>query len=87
MADAVSQVTGAPITYVIRVNFPNFVQMVDEMGGIDIDIPAPMSDSFSGAQFDAGADAPHRRPGARVLARPALVQQRRPHPHEQPGAR
>jgi LCP family protein required for cell wall assembly len=54
MADAVSQVTGAPITYVIRVNFPNFVQMVDEIGGIDIDIPAPMSDSFSGAEFDAG---------------------------------
>ena len=54
MADAVSQVTGAPITYVIRVNFPNFVQMVDEMGGIDIDIPAAMSDSFSGAEFGVG---------------------------------
>ncbi len=54
MADAVSQVTGAPITYVIRANFPNFVQMIDEIGGIDINIPAPMDDSFSGADFAAG---------------------------------
>jgi LCP family protein required for cell wall assembly len=54
MADAVSQVTGAPITYVIRANFPNFVQMVDEIGGIDIDVPTAMSDSFSGAEFGAG---------------------------------
>jgi polyisoprenyl-teichoic acid--peptidoglycan teichoic acid transferase len=54
MADAVSEVTGAPISYVLRVNFPNFVQMVDQMGGIDIDIPAPMNDEFSGAVFDVG---------------------------------
>jgi LCP family protein required for cell wall assembly len=54
MADAVSEVTGAPITYVIRVNFPNFVEMIDEIGGIDINIPAPMNDAFSGAEFPAG---------------------------------
>lgn len=54
MADAVSSITGAPITYVIRVNFPNFVQMVDAIGGIDIVIPAPMHDSFSGSDFDPG---------------------------------
>jgi LCP family protein required for cell wall assembly len=54
MADAVSDITGAPISYVIRVNFPNFVQMIDEIGGVDIDIPAPMNDEFSGAMFDAG---------------------------------
>ena len=65
MADAVSSVTGAPITYVIRVNFPNFVQMVDEIGGIDIDIPAPMSDSFSGAEFAAG---PNHLTGDQALA-------------------
>jgi LCP family protein required for cell wall assembly len=54
MADAVSQLTGAPITYVIRVNFPNFVEMIDEIGGIDINIPTPMNDSFSGSDFPAG---------------------------------
>jgi LCP family protein required for cell wall assembly len=65
MADAVSSVTGAPITYVIRVNFPNFVQMVDEIGGIDIDIPTAMSDSFSGAEFAAG---PNHLTGDQALA-------------------
>jgi LCP family protein required for cell wall assembly len=54
MADAVSELTGAPITYVIRVNFPNFVEMIDEIGGIDINIPTPMNDPFSGADFPAG---------------------------------
>ena len=65
MADAVSQVTGAPITYVIRVNFPNFVQMIDEIGGVDIDIPTPMNDSFSGAQFAPG---PNHLTGEQALA-------------------
>jgi LCP family protein required for cell wall assembly len=65
MADAVSQVVGVPITYVIRVNFPNFVQMVDEIGGIDIDIPAAMSDSFSGAEFAVG---PTHLTGEQALA-------------------
>ena len=65
MADAVSSVTGAPISYVIRVNFPNFVQMVDEIGGIDIDIPTPMNDSFSGAEFAAG---PNHLTGDQALA-------------------
>ncbi|MEX1006492.1 MAG: LCP family protein [Acidimicrobiia bacterium] len=65
MADAVSQVTGAPLTYVIRVNFPNFVEMVDEIGGIDIDIPTAMSDGFSGAEFAAG---PNHLTGDQALA-------------------
>ncbi|HEX9506554.1 MAG TPA: LCP family protein, partial [Acidimicrobiia bacterium] len=53
-ADAVSSVVGVPLTYVIRVNFPNFQQMVDEIGGIDINIPTAMDDDFSGAHFVAG---------------------------------
>jgi LCP family protein required for cell wall assembly len=53
-ADAVSAVVGVPITWVIRANFPHFQQMVDEIGGIDINIPAPMDDDFSGAHFAAG---------------------------------
>jgi LCP family protein required for cell wall assembly len=53
-ADAVSAVAGVPLNYVIRANFPHFQQMVDEIGGIDINIPAPMDDDFSGAHFPAG---------------------------------
>jgi hypothetical protein len=53
-ADAVSSVVGVPLTYVIRVNFPHFQQMVDEIGGIDVNIPTAMDDDFSGAHFVAG---------------------------------
>ena len=59
-ADAVSAIVGVPITWVIRANFPHFQQMVDEIGGIDVNIPAPMDDDFSGAHFAAGAHAPQR---------------------------
>ncbi len=53
-ADAVQSIVGVPITWVIRVNFPHFQQMVDEIGGIDVNIPTPMDDDFSGAHFAAG---------------------------------
>ena len=53
-ADAVSSVVGVPLNYVIRVNFPHFQQMVDEIGGIDVNIPTAMDDNFSGAHFAAG---------------------------------
>lgn len=53
-ADAVSSVVGVPLNYVIRANFPNFQQMVDEIGGIDVNIPTAMDDDFSGAHFAAG---------------------------------
>jgi LCP family protein required for cell wall assembly len=53
-ADAVSSVVGVPISWVIRANFPNFQQMVDEIGGIDVNIPTAMDDDFSGAHFAPG---------------------------------
>ncbi len=53
-ADAVSAVVGVPISWVIRANFPNFQQMVDEIGGIDVNIPTAMDDDFSGAHFAPG---------------------------------
>jgi LCP family protein required for cell wall assembly len=53
-AGAVSSITGIALPYVIRVNFPHFQQMVDGIGGIDINIPAPMDDDFSGAHFSPG---------------------------------
>ncbi|MET0628306.1 MAG: LCP family protein [Acidimicrobiia bacterium] len=64
-ADAVSAVTGLPISYVIRANFPNFVQMVDEIGGIDVEIPYDMADENSGAFFTAG---PNHLTGDQALA-------------------
>jgi LCP family protein required for cell wall assembly len=53
-ADAVSKMVGVPLPMVLAVNFPHFSEMVDEMGGIDVNNPAPMDDDFSGAHFPAG---------------------------------
>jgi polyisoprenyl-teichoic acid--peptidoglycan teichoic acid transferase len=64
-ANAVSGVVGVPISFVVRVNFPHFQAMVDEIGGIDINIPTAMNDSFSGAHFNAG---PNHLTGGQALS-------------------
>jgi LCP family protein required for cell wall assembly len=53
-ASAVSSIVGVDLPYVLRINFPHFQQLVDAIGGIDINIPAPMNDDFSGAHFNPG---------------------------------
>ena len=57
--------TGLPISYVVRANFPNFVQMVDEIGGIDVDMPYDVVDENSGANFLTG---PNHLNGDQALA-------------------
>lgn len=53
-ADTISAVVGVPIPYVIDTDFDGFIGMVDEMGGLTVNVPFPMKDSFSGADFPAG---------------------------------
>jgi LCP family protein required for cell wall assembly len=53
-AQAVSQLTGVPIDWVVTTNFDGFIGMVNELGGVDINVPYPMHDSFSGANFQPG---------------------------------
>ncbi|MEX2099911.1 MAG: LCP family protein [Acidimicrobiia bacterium] len=53
-ANAVSSIVGVQLPIVVRVNFPHFTQLVDAIGGIDINIPTAMNDEFSGADFAAG---------------------------------
>lgn len=53
-AQVVGELVGVHIPYAITTNFDGFVAMIDEMGGVDIDIPQPMHDEFSGAFFDPG---------------------------------
>ena len=52
--ETIAQLTGVPIQFGVQVNFDQFIALVDEMGGIDINIPKDMHDSFSGAYFKAG---------------------------------
>jgi LCP family protein required for cell wall assembly len=53
-AQAVSDLTGVPIGWVVSTNFDGFIGMVDELGGVDVNVPYPMHDSFSGADFQPG---------------------------------
>jgi LCP family protein required for cell wall assembly len=52
----VSDLVGVPIAYTVQTNFEGFVNMIDALGGIDVNVPFDMRDSFSGAHFDAGVN-------------------------------
>lgn len=54
MADTVSQLVGVDIPYVIATDFQGLTDMVDELGGIDVDVPHTHNDPDSGAVFDQG---------------------------------
>jgi LCP family protein required for cell wall assembly len=53
-AQAVSRMVGVDIPYAITTDFGGFISMVDAVGGIDVNVPFKMQDSFSGAFFDPG---------------------------------
>ncbi len=50
----VEAVTGIPIHAWLVTTFQGFRGMVDAIGGIDVDVPLPLFDPYSGAQFDPG---------------------------------
>jgi polyisoprenyl-teichoic acid--peptidoglycan teichoic acid transferase len=45
---------GVPIKFSITTNFAGFIDMVDEYGGLDVNIQEPMHDRDSGTDFDPG---------------------------------
>ena len=53
-AEAVSALVGVDIPIVISTGFQGLSDMVDELGGIDVNVPQPMDDPKSGAVFPAG---------------------------------
>jgi LCP family protein required for cell wall assembly len=50
----VSQLIGLDIPFAIATGFEGFINLVREMGGIDVNIPAPMHDSDAGTNFEPG---------------------------------
>jgi LCP family protein required for cell wall assembly len=52
--DAISRLVGVPIDYAIRTDYPGYVAMINEIGGIDINVAQPMHDQYSGSDFDPG---------------------------------
>jgi LCP family protein required for cell wall assembly len=55
MVDALSSFVGVPISFAMTANFVQFIDLVNAMGGVDINIQEEMHDAaFSGADFAAG---------------------------------
>lgn len=65
LGQTVAALTGANVQFVVTSNFEGFTNIVNEAGGVDIDIPIPINDSASGAAFGAG---PHHLSGEAALA-------------------
>ncbi|MGH2758914.1 MAG: LCP family protein [Actinomycetota bacterium] len=65
MVQTVSQLAGVPIHYWAVTEFSRFRQLVDAVGGVDVDVPYAMADPASGAFFDPGR---RRMNGAEALA-------------------
>ena len=53
-ARVVSALVGVDISVVLTTGFDGLADMVDELGGINVDVPVAMNDKASGAVFPAG---------------------------------
>ncbi len=53
-ANTIEQLTGIDVSFVLATRFAPFVDMVNAAGGVDVDVPFAMNDSFSGANFPQG---------------------------------
>lgn len=51
---AVKALSGIHIQYWALIEFSRFRKLVDTLGGVEVNVPYPMRDSFSGSDFKAG---------------------------------
>jgi len=65
MAETVRKVTGLPVEYYFLTAFEGFQKIVDELGGVNVQVDKRMNDKFSGARFDPGW---HNMNGGQALA-------------------
>ncbi len=65
MIKTVSSFLGAVINHYITIDFEGFVKLIDELGGVDVQIDRPILDPKTGAYFAAGA---HHFTGEQALA-------------------
>jgi LCP family protein required for cell wall assembly len=64
-AETLGNAVGVKIPYAIDTNFSGFVDMVNDAGGLQVNVPEAMDDANSGAHFPAG---PLKMSGATALA-------------------
>jgi LCP family protein required for cell wall assembly len=65
MAETVRQLTGLPVDYYVLTGFEGFQKIVDELGGVNVQVDKRMNDKWSGARFDPGW---HNMNGGQALA-------------------
>jgi len=53
-AAAVGGLVGVTVNYAVDVNFAGFTGLVDGVGGVTMDVPTVMHDTYSGAYFQPG---------------------------------
>ncbi len=53
-ADTIGATIGVSIPYTIDTDFDGFIGMVDDLGGLTVNVPVRMQDKFSGADFQPG---------------------------------
>lgn len=51
---ALGSLVGVPVSFVVSTDFAGLTAMVDELGGVDLNVPMAMNDSASGARLAAG---------------------------------
>jgi LCP family protein required for cell wall assembly len=65
MAETVRKLTGLPVHYYVVTGFDGFQRIVDDLGGVNVNVDRKMRDKFSGAMFDPGW---HNMNGGEALA-------------------
>ncbi len=65
MAETVRRLTGLPVHYYVVTGFEGFQRIVDDLGGVNVNVDRKMRDHFSGANFDPGW---HNMDGTEALA-------------------
>ncbi|HET9770050.1 MAG TPA: LCP family protein [Acidimicrobiia bacterium] len=65
MAETVRLLTGLPVHYYVLTGFEGFQKIVDELGGVNVQVDRKMNDKMSGARFDPGW---HDMNGGQALA-------------------
>ncbi|SPT52703.1 Putative transcriptional regulator yvhJ [Actinomyces bovis] len=72
-ADLLCANLGVPISHLISVNMAQFAKIIDSLGGVDLDIPEPVRDAYTGLNLEQAG--PAHLDGVTALA---LVRSRHP---------
>jgi LCP family protein required for cell wall assembly len=65
LIQTIESISGIRIDFWMLTSFPGLIGMVNGIGGLDVNVPRPMNDHYSGADFSAGQ---HHLNGGQTLA-------------------